>query len=217
MMKWISVVAISFLAAAGGVLFSRADGGDTPEIIAKEFHGAYHFYYLFSESGIPYVDVSGHLQLLELDQHDGAPRVSFYNQTGKGEKRSHYSYVFHQKENKLTLREFDGSGNFRFDCVGAYSQEKRTFECSAPRAPKPARDTDSPITRKSGLFKRPTAWPAYETLDRHNLFRFYDWGFVNVQENVKLDADGKLVARETGVITAVKVKPLDTTKSTDKP
>jgi hypothetical protein len=62
------------------------------------------------------------------------------------------------------------------------------------------------LTRKSGLFKRPTSWPAYETLDRHNLFRFYDWGFVNVQENVKLDADGKLVARETGVITGVKAK-----------
>jgi hypothetical protein len=46
-----------------------------------------------------------------------------------------------------------------------------------------------------------------ETLDRHNLFRFYDWGFVNIQANLKLDADGKIVAREAGVITAVKVKP----------
>ncbi len=32
--------------------------------------------------------------------------------------------------------------------------------------------------RKSDWFKRSTSWPAYATLDRHNLFRFYDWGCV---------------------------------------
>ena len=132
--------------------------------------------------------------------------MTFLNQTGKGEKRGHYGYVFHQKDHKLTLREFDGSGKFRFDCVGTFYPEKKTFECSAPRAPKPARDTDLPITRKSGLLKRPTSWPAYETLDRHNLFRFYDWCFVNIQANLKLDAHGNIVARKAGVITAVRVK-----------
>jgi hypothetical protein len=147
---------------------------------------------------------------LELDKQDGAPRVNFFNQSGKGAKHAHYSDVFHLKENKLVLREFDGNGRFRFDCIGEFQQEKRTFQCSAPHAPKPARDTDSPITRKSGLFKRPTTWPSYEVLDRHNLFRFYDWGFVNVQGNVKLDADSKVVARETGVVTAVRVSPAKT-------
>ena len=138
--------------------------------------------------------------------------MTFFNQSSKGTKHPHYSYIFHEKDNKLVLREFDGKGRFRFDCLGPFDQEKRTFECSAPGAPKPARDTDSPITRKSGLFKRPTSWPAYEKLDRKNLFRFYDWGFVNVQENVKRDADGKIVAAKTGVITAVKVE-----SSRDKP
>ena len=85
--------------------------------------------------------------------------------------------------------------------------EKKIFECSAPLAPKPARDTDSPVTRASGLFKRPTSWPAYEILDRKNVFRFYDWGFVNIQENAKLDGHGKVVGRETGVITALRMKP----------
>ena len=181
---------------------------DLREAVAKEFTGVYRFNYLFVENGIPYVDVAAHLQFLELDKFEGSPRVTFFNQTGKGEKRGHYNYVFHhQKDHKLTLREFDGNGKFRFDCAGTFDPQKKTFECSAPRAAKPARDTDSPITRKSGLFKRPTSWPAYEVLDRHHLFRFYDWGFVNVQENVKVDGDGKFVARETGMITAVKIKP----------
>jgi hypothetical protein len=197
------LIEIAFAGAA------RAAGAspDLTSTIAREFVGVYRFYYLFRESGIPYVDVPGHVQLLELDTHDGAPRVTFFNQTSKGEKRAHYSYVFHEKEEKLILREFDGTGRLRFDCAGTFDPQKKAFECRAPRAPKPARDTDSPITRKSGLFKRPTSWPAYEVLDRHNLFRFYDWGFVNVQENLKLDGDGKVVARETGVITAVKIKP----------
>lgn len=180
---------------------------DLREAIAKEFTGVYRFNYLFVENGVPYVDVAAHLQFLELDEFEDAPRASFLNQTAKGEKRGHYHYVFHQKNHEVTLREFDGNGKFRFDCIGSFDPQKKIFECNAPRAPKPARDTDSPITRKSGLFKRPTSWPGYEVLDRHNLFRFYDWGFVNVQENVKLDGDGKVVARETGVITAVKIKP----------
>lgn len=179
-----------------------------PESLAKEFEGAYRFSYLFVENGVPYVDISSHLQLLELskNENNGAPRVTFLNQTPKGEKRAHYSYIFYQEGDKITLREYGGKGDFRFDCVGTYEPDKKLLECMAPKAAKPARDTDSPITRKSGLFKRPTSWPAYESLNRHNFFRFYDWGFVNIQENLKLDAGGKAVARETGVITAVKVK-----------
>jgi hypothetical protein len=182
---------------------------DLPESIAKQFEGVYRFNYLFSENAALYLDESSHRQLLDFDrvEKDGAPRITFFNQTSKGEKRSHYSYVFYQDGNKLTFREFDGNGNFRFDCLGTYQPEKRLLECSAPRAPKPARDTDSPATRKSGLFKRPTSWPPYEFLSRHNIFRFYEWGFVNLQENLKLDASGKTVARESGLITAVKVNP----------
>jgi hypothetical protein len=105
------------------------------------------------------------------------------------------------------LREFYGNGKFRFDCVGTYQPEKRLLECDAPRAPKPARDTDSPATRKIGLFKRPISWPPYESLSRHNTFRRYEWGFVNLQENLKLDGNGKTIARESGVITAVKLRP----------
>jgi hypothetical protein len=193
-------------ASVSGAAQAADAAPDLREAIAKEFTGVYHFNYLFVENGIPYVDVAAHLQFLELDKFEGSPRVTFFNQTGKGEKRGHYNYVFHQKDHKLTLREFDGNGKFRFDCAGTFDPQKKTFECSAPRAPKPARDTDSPITRKSGLFKRPTSWPAYEVLDRHNLFRFYDWGFVNIQANLKLDADGKIVAREAGVMTAVKIQ-----------
>lgn len=199
--------------AFGAVVFTAlaqlAGADPLPDLsaaAAKEFAGIYRFSYLFVETGNLYVDVADHFQLLERDVVDGAPRVTFFNQTAKGEKRAHYSYVFQQNDNKLTLREFDGAGKFRFDCVGTFDPKKKVFECSAPRAPKPARDTDSPITRRSGLFKRPTSWPAYESLDRHNLFRFYDWGFVNVQANLKLDARGNIVAREAGVITAVRIK-----------
>jgi hypothetical protein len=198
--------AIFLLLVCAGMVRATDEVTDLRGSIAREFAGVYRFSYLFVENGIPYVDVAAHLQFLELDKFENAPRVSFFNQTSKGEKRGHYHYVFHQKDRNVTVREFDGNGKFRFDCTGRFDPEKRLLECSAPRAPKPARDTDSPITRKSGLFKRPVSWAAYETLDRHNLFRFYDWGFVNVQENVKLDGDGKVVARETGVITAVRVK-----------
>jgi hypothetical protein len=109
---------------------------DLPESIAKQFEGVYRFNYLFSENAAPYLDESSHRQLLDFDrvEKDGAPRITFFNQTSKGEKRSHYSYVFYQDGNKLTFREFDGNGNFRFDCLGTYQPEKRLLECSAPRA-----------------------------------------------------------------------------------
>lgn len=151
---------------------------DLRENVAREFEGTYRFNYLFAENGVIYLDESSHFEALDFDRTEGesAPRITFFNQTSKGEKRAHYSYAFHQAENKLTLRELDGNGSFRFDCVGTYQPEKRLLECDAPRAPKPARDSDSPATRKSGLFKRPTAWPAYEWLSRHNIFRFYEWG-----------------------------------------
>jgi hypothetical protein len=201
------VILVLFLPSVA-VSASAADGsGDVRDRLANEFAGSYRFNYLFVEDGALYLDESSHPQLLELGKNpsDGVPRITFFNQTAKGEKRAHYSYVLYQEGKQITLREFDGAGKFRFDCVGTFQQEKRTFECSAPRAPKPARDTDSPITRKSGLFKRPISWPTYETLDRKNIFRFYDWGFVNIQGNLKIDANGKTVAREAGVITAVRI------------
>jgi hypothetical protein len=200
------VLLLTSLWIAVGDVQALDSGRNLPEAIAKEFEGTYRFNYLFAESGVLYLDESSHRQLLDLDKSDGAPRITFFNQTAKGEKRAHYSYVFYQEGNKLTLREFDANGHFRFDCVGTYQPEKRLLECRAPQAPKPARDRDSPATRKSGLFKRPTSWPPYESLHRHNIFRFHEWGFVNLQENLKLDADEKIVARETGVITAVKIK-----------
>jgi hypothetical protein len=182
---------------------------DLRESLAKQFEGVYRFNYLFSENGVVYLDESSHRQLLDFDkaESDGAPRITFFNQTSNGQKHPHYSYVLYADGNKLTLREFDGNGKFRFDCVGTYQPEKRLLECDAPKAPKPARDNDSPKTRKIGLFKRPTSWPPYEFLHRHNVYRFYDWGFVNLQENLKVDANGKTIARESGVITAVKVQP----------
>jgi hypothetical protein len=90
------------------------------ESLAKAFEGTYHFNYLFVENGIPYVDVASHLQFLELskNQSDGAPRIAFLNQTPKGEKRAHYSYIFYQDGDKITLREYGGRGDFRFDCAG---------------------------------------------------------------------------------------------------
>ena len=110
---------------------------DLRESIAKEFAGVYRFNYLFVENGIPYVDVADHLQFLELDKFENAPRVTFLNQTGKGEKRGHYNYVFFQKDHKLTLREFDGNGKFRFDCVGTFEPQKEPS--SAARRARPNR------------------------------------------------------------------------------
>jgi hypothetical protein len=205
---WTSwAVLVLFLLPVATSAWSADGPGDMRERLANEFAGSYRFNYLFVEDGALYLDESSHPQLLELGKNagDGVPRITFFNRTAKGEKRAHYSYVFYQEGERITVREFDGAGKFRFDCVGRYQPEKRVLECSAPQAPKPARDTDSPATRKSGLFKRPTSWPAYETINRHNLFRFYDWGFVNIQGNLKVDASGKTVAREAGVITAVRV------------
>jgi peroxiredoxin (alkyl hydroperoxide reductase subunit C) len=64
-----------------------------PEILAKGFEGAYRFNYLFVENGVVYLDESSHRQLLEFDrvESDGAPRITFFNQTSKGQKRPHYS------------------------------------------------------------------------------------------------------------------------------
>ena len=59
--------------------------------------------------------------------------------------------------------------------------------------------------RQLGLFKRPTAWKAYAFLHRHNLFRLYEWGLVRIQENIKVDEAGQAVARETGVITGLRL------------
>lgn len=180
----------------------------TRQTIVRAFQGVHRFNYLFVENGVPYLDEFSHLQIIEIKENkeEQITRVLFFNQTKTG-KNLHFSYMVRTDGNNVTLSEFDSRGKQRFDCVGTYQPDKGLLECIARGAPKPARDLDSPLTRKIGLFKRPTSWPDYEVLDRHNLFRFYDWGFVQVQENLKLDADRKTVARETGVITALKIKP----------
>jgi hypothetical protein len=177
------------------------------QLIAKAFTGVHRFNYLFIENGVPYLDSSSHMQLVETweDQQNAATHVTFYHSTPDG-KRLHFRYVVHLDGTNVTLKEFDARGQHRFDCVGTYRPEQRLLQCSAKQAPKPARDLDSPLTRRLGLFKRPTSWPAYATLDRHNIFCFYDWRFTHIQENVKVDDAGHPVARETGVISAVKVQ-----------
>ena len=142
----------------------------------------------------------------EDDKENHVTHVAFYNQTAEG-KRLHFRYVIHGNGNNVTLTEFDARGAHRFDCVGTYQPEERRLQCTAKKAPKPARDVDSPLMRQLGLFKRPTSWPAYASLDRHNIFRFYEWGFVHLQENRKVDEAGHAVARETGVINALRVHP----------
>jgi hypothetical protein len=177
------------------------------QTIAKAFEGMHRFNYLFIEDGVPYLDISSHMQVVETreDQENEATHVAFYHPTPDG-KRLHFRYVIQSNENNVTLQEFDASGQHRFDCVGTYQPEKKLLQCSATKAPKPARDLDSPLTRQLGLFKRPPSWPAYATLDRHNIFRFYDWGIMHIQENVKVDEAGHAVARETGVISVMRVQ-----------
>ena len=200
---WIVIVGIGISAPS-----PAQETQDLRESIAKEFAGVYHFNYLFVENGIPYVDVADHLQFLELDKFEGAPPVTFLEtRPAKAKSAATTAMSCFSKATSLAPPRTRRRRQIPFRLRRNFSiRTKRTFECSAPRAPKPARDTDSPITRKIGLFKRPTTWQAYEVLDRHNLFRFYDWGFVNVQANVKLDADGKAIAREAGVMTALKIK-----------
>jgi hypothetical protein len=64
-----AIVFLFLILSISASRFAQAanDGPDLREALAKEFQGTYRFYYLFSESGIPYVDVTGHLQLLESD------------------------------------------------------------------------------------------------------------------------------------------------------
>ena len=191
------------------VLVGLSSAQEQPEprqTIASAFAGAHHFHYLFIENGVPYLDGGPHLQLVEVEDNPAhqTTQVAFYNHTPEG-KRLHFRYVLQSQGHNITLQEFDARGQHRFDCVGTYQPEPRRLQCSALRAPKPARDLDSPLTRQLGLFKRPTLWPAYASLDRHNTFRFYEWGFVHVQDNVKVDDAGNPVARETGVISALKV------------
>ena len=187
--------------------FSTAQEHHEPrQTIARAFEGTHYFHYLFIENGVPYIDGASHLQLIEIeeDQANQTTQVAFYNHTPEG-KRLHFRYVIHSQGHNVTLKEFDARGQHRFDCIGTYQPETRLLQCSALRAPKPARDLDTPLMRQLGLFKRPTSWPAYASLDRHNTFRFYDWGFVHIQENVKVDDAGNAVAREIGVISVLRV------------
>ena len=209
MLKILSALLLALSCGAAGNVQALEPHRDLRENVAREFEGTYRFNYLFAENGVIYLDESSHFQALDFDRTEGesAPPHYVLQSDFEGRKTSPLQLCLSPRGDKLTLRELDGNGNFRFDCVGTYQPEKRLLECDAPRAPKPARDSDSPATRKSGLFKRPTAWPAYEWLSRHNIFRFYEWGFINLQENLKLDTNGKIIARESGVITAVKLKP----------
>ena len=186
---------------------SKLAAGDEIHAIARAFEGLYDFNYVFAENGVPYFDEASHRQLIEISdgKGDSAPRVSLFH-LAHGMKRLHFSFVLLREQGRLILREFDLRGNRRFDCVGTYHRDKNMFECTAEESPKPVRDTDTPLTRKLGLFRRPTSWPDYESLRRHNMFRFYDWGFLHIQENLKVDSKGNTVARETGAITAIKVK-----------
>jgi hypothetical protein len=82
---WLMILGSAALLA--GLSQAAGDPEDHRKVLAGELAGVYRFDYLFSEGGMPYVDISGHLQLLELDRDGDAPRVTFFNQTGKGERR----------------------------------------------------------------------------------------------------------------------------------
>lgn len=184
-----------------------SEGSRSPrEIVAASFEGLYRFNYLFVEEGVPYFDEISHVQQIEVEElpNKNASRVSFFN-LFDGKKQLHFSYVIYEDGEQLRLEELDAQGEHRFDCFGTYDPKRKLFDCRADNAPKPARDRDSELTRALDLYRRPTTWPDYQTLDRHNLFRFYEWGFTHLQENTKLDAQGKPVAHETGVITALEV------------
>ena len=193
-----------------GVLWGGITAAQEPQAarqaIAHAFAGTHQFSYLFVENGVPYFDHPAHVQVVETeeDPEQQTTQIAFYNQTGDG-KRLHFRYVLQGHASHITLQEFDARGTHRFDCVGTYQPETRLLQCTALNAPKPARDLDTPLMRQLGLFKRPTAWKAYAFLHRHNLFRLYEWGLVHIQENIKVDEAGQVVARETGVITALRL------------
>ena len=130
----------------GVVLLAAAGTPDSPEprhTIAKAFEGTHLFHYLFVEDGVPYLDTSAHMQVVETEDEkkNRVTHAAFYHHTAEG-KRLHFRYVIHGSGNKVTLTEFDARGAHRFDCVGTYQPEERRLECTAQKTPKPARDLD---------------------------------------------------------------------------
>ena len=195
MSKILSALLLALSCGAPGDAQALEPHRDLRENLAREFEGTYRFNYLFAEKGVVYLNESSHFQVLDFDrtEAESTPRITFFNQTSKGEKRAHYSYAFHQEGNKLTLRELDGNGNFRFDCVGTYEPQKRLLECDAPRAPKPARDTDSPTTRLRRL-RRHADEIHLGAAEYHHNHRAYQWTLSLVQET--RDTDRCTVGRD---------------------
>ena len=138
MLKILSALLIALSCWAAGNAQALEPHRDLRENVAREFEGTYRFNYLFAENGVIYLDESSHFQALDFDRTEGesAPRITFFNQTSKGEKRAHYSYTFHQEENKLTLQELDAMAifaltaweriNLRSVCWNAMLRERRS-------------------------------------------------------------------------------------------
>ena len=142
MLKILSALLLALSCGAAGNVTTAGTTSRFTENVAGDSEGEPIVSTIFSPNATLFIWMSHLISKLStstVPSTEAAPRITFFNQTSKGKKRAHYSYALHEEENKLTLRELDGNGNFRFDCVGTHQPEKRLLECDAPRAPKPTR------------------------------------------------------------------------------
>jgi hypothetical protein len=152
------------------------------EELLKKMSGCFAVSYRFVENGTNDVDIKGSFEKISADKAENGTLV--FQHTGVLENQE----FKHLREEWTSLpgnfwqqKVYGPTGTFRYECIGRF--ELGQMRCLAPAAPKPVRDRE----RKD-----------YENLDRENTIQITDKGWVQMERNVKRNAEGLAVSREVG-------------------
>lgn len=132
---------------------------------------------------------------------NGAVILRHVSITPEGRAASHWYEVwtYHAAEKAWTQEVWGGSpehsAGLRYRCTAPW--QKNRWSCHAGRAPKPFRDQGAPFG-----FTRTD----YEWLDRHNILLVTPQGWVQNENNKKLNSSGAAVSYELGWITYQRIE-----------
>jgi hypothetical protein len=159
---------------------STAFAGSSNEFF-KNLSGCFNVSFEYKEEGRAPVLIDGLFEWIAPLQADPETSLQHIGLT-EGQAFKHWREEWKENSDGTWSQKVIGPfGDFRYECSAPLENNK--WRCAVKGAPKPRRDKD----RRD-----------YLKLDRDNTLEVTPEGWVQTEENVKRDADGKAVSNEMG-------------------
>ena len=168
------------LAIGASLVCAKAQAG-TPEDFVNNLSGCFKVSFRYVEDGKNDQQIEELNEWMAPEKGESQTTIQHYGVVG-GHAFKHWSEEWKKLENGTWYQKVIGPfGDFRYECAAKI--EFNQWRCSVANAPKPRRDKDR---------------TDYVTLDRENTLQVTPKGWVQSENNVKRDKDGKAIANELG-------------------